>query len=268
MAKDPAFLFYSKAFYEGTRMMLPEERACFIDLMIYQHQHGFIPTDTKRLLLYCGGIAKATLEATLEAKFKLCDKGWYNQKLSDVMEERKEFSEKQALNGRVGQFFKKAKAELNAKDYLKLFTWLKEFNNEEKLKIINDFEEKNKAMLIPMLEAMLKHIVDINKDESANVDVGKDVKKDIPEEAEFLAYCKEQIPDTYQGLEFSLKAKRLQWIDNGWKDGNGSPIKNWKSKILNTIPYLKHDRNTQTKQLNGTGQNRLTAIPGRDPGKL
>ena len=36
--KDPAFLFYSKDFYEGTRTMLPEERACYIDLMIYQHQ--------------------------------------------------------------------------------------------------------------------------------------------------------------------------------------------------------------------------------------
>ena len=31
--KDPAFLFYSKDFYEGTRTMLPEERACYIDLM-------------------------------------------------------------------------------------------------------------------------------------------------------------------------------------------------------------------------------------------
>jgi len=37
--KDPAFLFYSKDFYEGTRTMLPEERACYIDLMIYQMLH-------------------------------------------------------------------------------------------------------------------------------------------------------------------------------------------------------------------------------------
>lgn len=71
MAKDPAFLFYSKDFYEGTRMMLPEERACFIDLMIYQHQNGFIPDDKRRLMMYCSGIDEATLEATLEAKEQL-----------------------------------------------------------------------------------------------------------------------------------------------------------------------------------------------------
>ena len=51
MSKDPAFLLYSKDFYEGTRMMLPEERACYVDLMIYQHQNGgFIPNDVRRII--------------------------------------------------------------------------------------------------------------------------------------------------------------------------------------------------------------------------
>ena len=86
MKKDPAFLFYSTSFYEGTRTMLPEERACYIDLLIYQHQHGFIPDDVRRLTMYCSGINEATLKATLEAKFKLCDKGWINQRLFDAME--------------------------------------------------------------------------------------------------------------------------------------------------------------------------------------
>ena len=107
---DPAFLFYSKDFYEGTRTMLPEERACYMDLLIYQHQHGPIPTDIKRVLLYCNGIAEATLIATLEAKFKLCDKGWVNRRLSEVIQQREEFSNRQSVNGKVGQFFKKAKA--------------------------------------------------------------------------------------------------------------------------------------------------------------
>ena len=74
--KDPAFLFYSKDFYEGTRMMLPEERACYMDLLVYQHQNGSIPTDLKRVLMYCNGVDLATLEATLEAKFELVDEGW------------------------------------------------------------------------------------------------------------------------------------------------------------------------------------------------
>lgn len=76
MAKDPAFLFYSTDFYEGTRTMLPEERACFIDLMIYQHQRGPIPNDLKRVLLYCNGVDEATLKTTLQSKFKLTSEGW------------------------------------------------------------------------------------------------------------------------------------------------------------------------------------------------
>ena len=98
MAKDPAFLFYSKDFYEGTRTMLPEERACYIDLLIYQHQNGgFIPNDLKRVLMYCSGCNEATLQATLEAKFKLSDKGWVNEVLEKVMSDREEFSGKQKI---------------------------------------------------------------------------------------------------------------------------------------------------------------------------
>lgn len=156
MAKDPAFLFYSKDFYEGTRMMLPEERACLIDLMIYQHQNGgFIPNDLKRVAMYCSGITEAMLKATLEAKFKLCDKGWYNKKLNDVVEERNTFSKKQSLNGKVGQFWKKAKAILNAKEYKKLIQLLE---NQTKEQILNQIN--NKDINEAMLKAMLKHLED------------------------------------------------------------------------------------------------------------
>lgn len=174
MAKDPAFLFYSKDFYEGTRMMLPEERACYIDLLIYQHQNGFIPDDLKRVVMYCGGIDKATLEATLKAKFKLCLSGWYNEKLDLIINERKEFSSKQSLNGKIGQFFKKAKGELNGKEYIKVFDFLKKSDNEEKLKIINEYEKGNEGSLQAMLKAMLKHIADVNAIEDENKDLTKE----------------------------------------------------------------------------------------------
>jgi len=36
----------------------------------------------------------------------------------------------------------------------------------------------------------------------------------------------------------SLKLKYDSWIENGWKNGNDKPIKNWKSALLNTIPYI------------------------------
>jgi hypothetical protein len=36
-----------------------------------------------------------------------------------------------------------------------------------------------------------------------------------------------------------VKSKIETWQENGWKDGHNKPIKNWKAKIKNTIPFLK-----------------------------
>lgn len=66
----------------------------------------------------------------------------------------------------------------------------------------------------------------------------------IPSASEFLAYAKTEIPIKYELLEYSIKAKYDAWVDNGWKDGNNKPIKNWKSKLKNTIPHLKEFKPT------------------------
>lgn len=162
MSKDPAFLFYSKDFYEATRTMLPKERACYIDLLIYQHQNEYIPNEIERISMYCSGIDEATLQATLQAKFKLCDKGWYNERLFEVIEQRKTFGEKQSDNGLIGQFFKKAKSSLPSKDYSKLKDFI--YNVFTKEKLINELKINNnhEAMLQAMLKAMLKHLVNVN----------------------------------------------------------------------------------------------------------
>lgn len=162
MAKDPAFLFYSKDFYEGTRMMLPDERACYIDLLIYQHQNGIIPNEVERLLLYCNGIAKATLEATLKAKFKLTPQGWLNDKMDIVVSDRKEYSSRQSDNGIVGQFFKKAKNKLKPKEFIKLKDFV--YNTYGKATLIATLK-KNETTHEALLEGLLKHLADANADE-------------------------------------------------------------------------------------------------------
>lgn len=174
MAKNPAFLFYSNDFYEGTRMMLPNERACFIDLIIYQHQHGLIPNNLDRVLLYCSGIDKATLEATLEAKFVASDEGYFNEKLKQVIEQREEYSNKQSENGLIGQFFKKAKSTLNTKEYSKLYSYIQ--SNSLREFIINDLknnESNYQATLKGMLEASLKHLENEIENEIENKDLNK-----------------------------------------------------------------------------------------------
>ena len=172
MAKDPAFLFYSKDFFEGTRMMMPDERAAYVDLLTYQHQNGYIPDDPKRLSMYCTGVSEATIKAVLEAKFKLClGQGWINEKLSQVTEERKEHSHRQSVNGTVGQFWKKSRSVLKDADFLRLKKIFAGKNNEEILESIEG-KEVNEAMLIAMLkqekEAKRKHLEDASAIENAD----------------------------------------------------------------------------------------------------
>lgn len=58
----------------------------------------------------------------------------------------------------------------------------------------------------------------------------------IPEYEDFLSHALSKIPDL---KEESVKLKYDSWIENGWKDGNDKPVKNWKAKLTNTVQYLE-----------------------------
>lgn len=75
----------------------------------------------------------------------------------------------------------------------------------------------------------------------------KKVDKIIPTNEEFLSYFRTIQEFDYNAYLFSVNAKYEQWVSNGWKDGNGNEIKNWKSKLKNTLPHLKpiYKNNTQ-----------------------
>jgi biotin operon repressor len=70
----------------------------------------------------------------------------------------------------------------------------------------------------------------------------KNNKKEIyiPEFSEFLTYAIEKEPLINQ---VDLKLKYESWVVNEWRDGNGNKISNWKSKLLNTLPYIKKNTN-------------------------
>ena len=64
------------------------------------------------------------------------------------------------------------------------------------------------------------------------------IREDIPPFEEFLSYARENkknvdVPD--------LKLKYESWNVNGWQTGGSKPRKiiNWKTTLLNTLPYLK-----------------------------
>lgn len=58
----------------------------------------------------------------------------------------------------------------------------------------------------------------------------------IPEISEFLAFAVKECSNINQE---DVRHKYQSWILNEWKDGNDKPIKNWKTKLLNTIPHLR-----------------------------
>ena len=75
----------------------------------------------------------------------------------------------------------------------------------------------------------------VHKEEKIRKDKKKEDNKEIPTLEEFLTYAKEKKQDV--NVE-AVKLKYSAWVENGWKDGNDNSIKNWKSKLLHTMPHL------------------------------
>jgi len=68
----------------------------------------------------------------------------------------------------------------------------------------------------------------------------KKEKNNIPAFKEFEIYALSQKPHiNLKDLEFKYKS----WIENNWSNGNGKKIKNWKSSLLNTLPYINETKN-------------------------
>jgi hypothetical protein len=67
----------------------------------------------------------------------------------------------------------------------------------------------------------------------------KENKNTIPEFSEFLAYALEKKPKINQQ---DLRLKYESWKESDWstnRNGKLHPITNWKTTLLNTLPYLK-----------------------------
>lgn len=77
-----------------------------------------------------------------------------------------------------------------------------------------------------------------NNNENCNENGNINLNKNVPTLIEFSDYAKTIIQD-FKSYEFSIENKYNAWIEAGWKDGNGKKIVNWKSKLNNTIPYLR-----------------------------
>jgi len=79
-----------------------------------------------------------------------------------------------------------------------------------------------------------------------NTNIYNTNNKDMPTLEDFKNYALEKSKEKNIDLDIQkLELKYESWKESGWKDGHNKLIKNWKSKILNTIPYLKSENKTQ-----------------------
>lgn len=109
---------------------------------------------------------------------------------------------------------------------------------------IRDVKFLSEPFVNELLEAKNTEIAKLK---SKIEELTSDPKKQPPTLEEFMAYAKTLQPYRTE-LNFALEAKYEAWLDNKWKDGFNKPIKNWKSKLKNTITMLKPTYTQQTEQ--------------------
>jgi hypothetical protein len=86
-----------------------------------------------------------------------------------------------------------------------------------------------------------------NQRVTTNKNVNKENKEIyIPEFSEFLQFAIEQVTNINKD---EVKLKYESWKVNEWKDGNNKQIKNWKTKLLNTLPYISKIEVKQPRQI-------------------
>ena len=86
-----------------------------------------------------------------------------------------------------------------------------------------------------------------NQQVTTNKNINKENKEIyIPEFSEFLQFAIEQVTNINKD---EVKLKYESWKVNEWKDGNNKQIKNWKTKLLNTLPYISKIEVKQPRQI-------------------
>jgi uncharacterized protein YdaU (DUF1376 family) len=160
--KDPAFLFYSKDWLEGTAEMLPEEKGVYIDLLCHQHQKGSLPIDTKRLAKIVGLAEQEFLFiwAGIKVKFIEIDDRFYNRKLTDVVTERLEKGDKNKIIGTLAAVVRLSKESDERKYEAK-----KGFNYQTFIGFKNQFLTE---AITEWFNSRLKSIGNANANEDAN----------------------------------------------------------------------------------------------------
>jgi len=101
----------------------------------------------------------------------------------------------------------------------------------------------DKALNKALDEAIVKHVTKQSEsissiDKPLTIEPLNNKLNEIPTFEDFFIYAKEKEPSVKQS---ALKNKYDAWVVNNWRNGNDKPIKNWKSALLQTLPYIEKE---------------------------
>ena len=166
MAKDPAFLFYSKDWIEGTAEYMPEEKGVYIDLLCFQHQRGGLPTDTARLAKMVGISEEhfLTIWAVISDNFNRMDNRLVNRKLYQVMNERSTKSKVNTISGTFAGLLRIGKYNKEQYKYLKERFKIDDFTKIEKERLTERITEWITERLQERLKSIGNGNEDVNED--------------------------------------------------------------------------------------------------------
>lgn len=126
----------------------------------------------------------------------------------------------------------------------------------DSIKIVYD-NRKGLLPQKPILDVVSTNINPVNTNikpqsivEYSRVNKTKVNEINIPALSEFLDFVKLNT-EKFDLIKNSAELKYKSWAENKWHDGNDKKIKNWKTKILNTIPHLKTTSDGNKNKSNG-----------------
>ena len=203
MAKDPAFLMYYQDWLVGTAFMSFQAKGAYMDILCHMADKG--PLKTNDIEKICKGNFKE-IWPEISEKFKQKNHFWFNEKLNEVMQKRKKFSESRR-NNRLGK--KKTKQLVNNTSLTsdKLVENENENENEDQITIETKTNKKLSKKIIP------------------------------PTLIEIESYIKTKNHNVNPQVFFDY------FEAGNWHDSQGKPVKSWKQKLITWNSKAKSNQN-------------------------
>lgn len=181
--KDPAFLFYTKDFQSGTQDMSCEEVGAYIRLLMYQHQHNFIPDNKERMMRITGIFSEEKFDSVwemIDIKFEKMANHLVNQRLNQEMNQRQENKPKKIASATLAGLISSRKL---AKK--QVFEIKKNFKTENfiygkgnSIKELEDIKADVKEWFLEMVNQMVNN--------KGNADANANANNNIKKVQEFL----------------------------------------------------------------------------------